>query len=49
MNNNTYKKNIIQKSIKSTMMNNYTNNFKPDNILRKSSEDSFVKNISKVF
>ena len=46
MNNNTYKKNIIQKSIKSTMMNNYTNNFKPDNILRKSSEDSFVKNIS---
>ena len=45
MNNITYKKNILQKSNKSIMIIKNINNNKPDNNLRKSSEDNF-KNIS---
>ena len=43
--NNTYKKNILAKNNKSLITNKNTNN-DSDNILRKSSEDNFLKNIS---
>ena len=43
--NNTYKKNILAKNNKSLMTLKNSNN-ESDNILRKSSEDNFMKNIS---
>ena len=46
MNNITYKKNILQKNNRSIIIIKNINNNKPDNNLRKNSEDSFMKNIS---